>query len=178
MSLDQEKIKFAILYFLYNIEKIFSLLSVLTRVSFQLFWMTLGSARGLASSDLGMSRSSKRPWPAWWGCLGWGASLSRYGCFLASTYLPAFKFQVSIAVQKTKMEDNSMDIPAHLVQHVTQSVTGGEWVTKAVIELTVVPRQQQQPPPPAWAGRWWVWWRGLWCTATTTGGRELWSWLL
>jgi len=33
--------------------------------------------------------------------------------------------KVSIAVQKTKMEDNSMDIPAHLVQHVTQSVTGG-----------------------------------------------------
>jgi len=33
--------------------------------------------------------------------------------------------KVSIAVQKTKMEDNSMDIPAHLVQHVAQSVIGG-----------------------------------------------------
>jgi hypothetical protein len=61
MSLDQEKIKFAILYFFYNIEKIFSLLSVLTIFHFQLFWMILGSARGLASSGLGMSRSSKQP---------------------------------------------------------------------------------------------------------------------
>eukprot|EP00092_Neocalanus_flemingeri_P057663 GFUD01068589.1.p1 GENE.GFUD01068589.1~~GFUD01068589.1.p1 ORF type:complete len:187 (+),score=69.21 GFUD01068589.1:198-758(+) len=33
--------------------------------------------------------------------------------------------KVSIAVQKTKLEDNSMDIPAHLVQHVAQSVIGG-----------------------------------------------------
>jgi len=33
--------------------------------------------------------------------------------------------KVSIAVQKTKLEDNSMDIPAHLVQHVAQQVIGG-----------------------------------------------------
>jgi len=33
--------------------------------------------------------------------------------------------KVSIAVQKTKLEDNSMDIPQHLVQHVANQMTGG-----------------------------------------------------
>ena len=34
--------------------------------------------------------------------------------------------QVSIAVQKTKLEDTSMDIPQHLVQHVANQVIGGQ----------------------------------------------------
>lgn len=33
--------------------------------------------------------------------------------------------KVSIAVQKTKLEDTSMDIPQHLVQHVANQVIGG-----------------------------------------------------
>ena len=36
--------------------------------------------------------------------------------------------QVSLAVQKTKKDnDDSFDIPQHLVQHVANSVIGGEW---------------------------------------------------
>ena len=77
--------------------------------------------------------------------------------------------QVSLAVQKTKKDndDNSFDIPQHLVQHVANSVIGGEWRHRVQIfciiammvcipqEETVSPRPMGmvRPPMPLSRGR-------------------------